>query len=59
MTEEMCVDRKFLFFFPAAFKDPDEEGLVKFLCGEKNFNEDRVRKAVQKLRKSKSTSVQV
>mmetsp|Transcript_37708 Transcript_37708/g.83993 ORF Transcript_37708/g.83993 Transcript_37708/m.83993 type:complete len:395 (+) Transcript_37708:131-1315(+) len=28
---------------------PDEEGLVTFLVGEKNFSEDRVRKAVQRV----------
>ncbi len=38
--------------------DPDEEGIVQFLVREKNFNEDRVRSAIAKLRKSKSTTVQ-
>jgi flap endonuclease-1 len=37
---------------------PDEEGLVKFLVEEKNFSEDRIRKAVQKLIKLKSKSTQ-
>ena len=36
----------------------DEEGLVKFLVGEKSFNEDRVRKAVQRVNAAKSKSTQ-
>ncbi|KAJ3056801.1 Elongation of fatty acids protein 2 [Rhizophlyctis rosea] len=37
---------------------PDEEGLVEFMVTEKNFNEDRVRKAVQKLAKHLTTATQ-
>lgn len=32
------------------FSDPDVEGLVAFLVGEKSFNEERVRKACDKVR---------
>lgn len=38
--------------------DPDEEGLVKFLCGDKQFNEERVRNGVKKLMKARSGSTQ-
>ncbi|KAG7204514.1 hypothetical protein KM043_004940 [Ampulex compressa] len=38
--------------------DPDEEGLVKFLCGDKQFNEERVRNGSKKLLKARNTSVQ-
>ncbi|KAL5287317.1 FEN1 family protein [Megaselia abdita] len=38
--------------------DPDEEGLVKFLCGDRQFSEDRVRSGVRKIIKSKSSSTQ-
>eukprot|EP01099_Mayorella_cantabrigiensis_P003051 TRINITY_DN2385_c0_g1_i1.p1 TRINITY_DN2385_c0_g1~~TRINITY_DN2385_c0_g1_i1.p1 ORF type:complete len:408 (+),score=100.94 TRINITY_DN2385_c0_g1_i1:184-1224(+) len=38
--------------------DPDEEGLVEFLVKEKGFNEERVKKGIEKLKKNKSTSVQ-
>lgn len=38
--------------------DPDEEGLIKFLCGDRQFSEDRVRSGVKKILKSKSTSTQ-
>ncbi|KAI8855031.1 flap endonuclease 1 [Chytridium lagenaria] len=38
--------------------EPDEEGIVKFLCGEKNFNEDRVRSAIKKLQKAKTGTTQ-
>ncbi|KAJ3381718.1 Elongation of fatty acids protein 2 [Entophlyctis sp. JEL0112] len=37
---------------------PDEEGVVKYLVGEKGFSEDRVRSAISKLVKSKSVATQ-
>lgn len=38
--------------------DPDEEGLVKYLCGDKAFNEDRVRNGAKKLAKARSGTTQ-
>lgn len=38
--------------------DPDEEGLVKFLCGDRQFNEERIRAGAKRLLKSKSTGTQ-
>ncbi|XP_063707728.1 flap endonuclease 1-like [Culicoides brevitarsis] len=38
--------------------EPDEEGLVKFLCGDRQFNEQRVRSGAQKLMKCRSTGTQ-
>ncbi|CAH0746830.1 unnamed protein product [Bemisia tabaci] len=38
--------------------DPDEEGLVKYLCGDKAFSEDRVRSGAKKLLKARSTTTQ-
>ena len=38
--------------------DPDEEGLVTFLCGDKQFNEERVRNGAKKLLKARNTSTQ-
>lgn len=38
--------------------DPDEEGLVKFMCGDRQFSEDRVRSGAKKILKSKNTSTQ-
>ncbi|XP_001362314.1 flap endonuclease 1 [Monodelphis domestica] len=38
--------------------EPDEEGLVQFMCGEKQFNEDRVRNGVRRLSKSRQGSTQ-
>ncbi|XP_046973403.1 flap endonuclease 1 [Vanessa cardui] len=40
------------------WSDPDEEGLVKFLCGDKQFNEDRVRNGAKKLIKARTGSTQ-
>lgn len=37
---------------------PDEDGLVAFLCGEKDFNEDRVRNAVKKAAAAKGKASQ-
>ena len=38
--------------------DCDEEGLVSFLVGEKNFSEERVRSAIRKLNANKGKSSQ-
>lgn len=38
--------------------DPDEDGLVKYLCGDKQFNEDRVRNGAKKLAKGRSGTTQ-
>lgn len=40
------------------WSDPDEEGLVKFLCSDKQFNEERVRSGAKKLHKARHTSTQ-
>ncbi|KAI8122156.1 Flap endonuclease 1 [Lucilia cuprina] len=37
---------------------PDEDGLVKFLCGDRQFNEDRVRSGARKILKSKQSQTQ-
>lgn len=41
-----------------SFVEPDEDGLVQFLCTEKGFNEERVRSGVAKIKVSKQTAVQ-
>lgn len=38
--------------------EPDEDGLVNFLCGDKQFNEERVRNGAKKLYKARHTSTQ-
>ncbi|OQR79820.1 flap endonuclease 1-like [Tropilaelaps mercedesae] len=38
--------------------EPDEEGLVKFLCEENGFNEERIRNGSKKLLKGKNSSQQ-
>lgn len=38
---------------------PDEEGLIKYLCGEKLFNEDRVKNGIQRLKKGLKNGTQV
>ncbi|KAI4481701.1 PREDICTED: flap endonuclease 1 [Polistes canadensis] len=40
------------------WSEPDEEGLVKFLCGDKQFNEERVRSGAKKLYKARNTTTQ-
>uniref|UniRef100_A0AC35FQE8 Flap endonuclease 1 n=1 Tax=Panagrolaimus sp. PS1159 TaxID=55785 RepID=A0AC35FQE8_9BILA len=38
--------------------DPDEEGVMEFLCKEKGFNEERVKTALQRLHKGRKTATQ-
>lgn len=38
--------------------EPDEEGLIKFLCGHRQFAEDRIRNGVKKILKCKSSTTQ-
>ncbi|XP_050544421.1 flap endonuclease 1 [Daktulosphaira vitifoliae] len=40
------------------WNDPDEDGLVKFLCGDRAFSEDRVRSGAKKIMKTRSGSTQ-
>ncbi|XP_015187766.1 PREDICTED: flap endonuclease 1 [Polistes dominula] len=40
------------------WSEPDEEGLVQFLCGDKQFNEERVRSGAKKLYKARNTTTQ-
>ncbi|XP_068964628.1 flap endonuclease 1 [Petaurus breviceps papuanus] len=40
------------------WSEPDEEGLVQFMCSEKQFNEDRIRNGVKRLSKSRQGSTQ-
>lgn len=39
--------------------DPDEEGIVQFMCVEKGFNEERMRNGVKKILKARNTGTQV
>jgi flap endonuclease-1 len=41
------------------WNEPDEEGLVKYMCTEKGFGEDRMRNGVKKILKSRTTGTQV
>ncbi|XP_043914536.1 flap endonuclease 1 [Protopterus annectens] len=41
------------------WNEPDEEGLVKFMCEEKQFSEERIRNGTKKLMKSRQGSTQV
>ncbi|KAI9583000.1 flap endonuclease 1 [Glossina fuscipes] len=40
------------------WSEPDEDGLVQFLCGDRQFNEDRVRSGAKKILKCKSSQTQ-
>lgn len=40
------------------WKEPDVEGVVSFLCGEKNFNEDRVRNSLARMKRGRQASQQ-
>lgn len=47
-----------IYFYQLKWSEPDEEGLVKFLCGDKQFSEERVRNGAKKLHKARNTSTQ-
>lgn len=38
--------------------DPDEEGIVAYLCGHRQFSEDRVRNGVKKIQKTRTSTTQ-
>jgi len=38
--------------------EPDEEGLIKFMCEENSFSEDRIRNGIKKLQKGRSGTTQ-
>ncbi|CRL04575.1 CLUMA_CG017644, isoform A [Clunio marinus] len=40
------------------WKEPDEEGLVNFLCGDRQFSEERIRSGAKKIMKSLKTATQ-
>ncbi|XP_071447721.1 flap endonuclease 1 [Hetaerina americana] len=40
------------------WESPNEDGLVKYLCGDKGFNEDRVRNGAKKLLKARGSGTQ-
>lgn len=40
------------------FKDPDSNSVIQFLCRERNFSEERVNSALQKLKKASNTRSQ-
>lgn len=46
------------YFYQLKWVEPDEEGIVKYLCGDRQFNEERIRNGVKKIMKSRSTSTQ-
>ncbi|KAG6803053.1 flap endonuclease 1 [Apis mellifera caucasica] len=50
VTDPETIDLKWI--------EPDEENLVKYLCGDKQFNEERVRNGAKKLHKARNTSTQ-
>ena len=33
------------------WRSPDEEGIISFLCGERNFSEERVKNAIERIKK--------
>lgn len=40
------------------WREPDVDGLVKFLCGDRQFNEERVRSGAEKIKKTLKTATQ-
>ncbi len=46
---EIFLNPKVTNNYKLAWKEPDTEGVIDFLCGEKDFSKERVRKALDKM----------
>uniref|UniRef100_T1J246 Flap endonuclease 1 n=1 Tax=Strigamia maritima TaxID=126957 RepID=T1J246_STRMM len=40
------------------WKEPEEEALIKFMCGDNDFNEERIRNGIKKLTKGRNSTTQ-
>ncbi len=61
LTEDDIREIRALFLHPKVtdnykleFRDPDYEGIIKFLCDEHDFSRERVQKALDELKKARS-----
>jgi flap endonuclease-1 len=52
------ADNRFFGTLQLDWKDPDEEGLIKFLVEQKGFNLERVQSGIKKLKDAKGKSSQ-
>jgi flap endonuclease-1 len=48
---EIFLNPKVTDNYTIEWREPDTEGIVNFICRERDFSEDRVRKALQKMQK--------
>ena len=48
----------YLNFLQLKWIDPDVEGVVKYMCEDKGFNEERIRNGCKKLFKARNTVTQ-
>jgi len=48
---EIFLNPKVTDHYKIEWKEPDMEGVVNFICGERDFSEDRVRKTLDKMQK--------
>jgi len=53
-VEPQCIRDIFLHpkvrdDYPLVWREPDVDGVVEFMCGERDFDEERVRKALEKM----------
>jgi len=46
---EIFLQPKVTDNYQLTWKEPDTDGVVEFMCGERDFSEDRVRKALEKM----------
>lgn len=49
---EIFLNPKVTDNYKLDWKEPDAEGIINFLCGEKDFSEDRVKKTLEKMQES-------
>jgi flap endonuclease-1 len=48
---EIFLHPKVIDNYRIVWKEPDIEGVIGFICGERDFSEDRVRKAIEKMQR--------
>ncbi|MGB9740626.1 MAG: flap endonuclease-1 [Candidatus Bathyarchaeia archaeon] len=46
---EIFLNPKVTDDYKIEWREPDAEGVIRFICGERDFSEDRVRKALEKM----------
>jgi flap endonuclease-1 len=55
LLRNIFLDPEITTDYEIKWKNPDQEGIIEFLCGEHGFSEERVASAIKKIKKMDST----